>query len=79
MVNLFTKEFAIAGKKGHPYIPFVTPELRRKPRRAPLVAHARPNKAWMGSTSTKIKDPPHQVSLQAWLLYSLGYILTGGP
>lgn len=31
----------------------------------------------MGNTSTKINDPPRHVILQAWLLYTLAYILTG--
>ena len=47
MVGLFTKEFAIAGKKDPPFAPFVVPELRKKPRGAPLASHERPNKAWM--------------------------------
>ena len=36
LVNLFTKEFDIDEKKDHPYIPFVVPELRKKPRSAPI-------------------------------------------
>ena len=31
----------------------------------------------MDIASTKIKGPPQQVSLQAWLLYTLRYISTG--
>ena len=58
--------------------PFVVPGLRKKPRRALLASHDRSNKSRMGSTSTKIKDSPHQVSLQAWLLYTLRYIPTWG-
>ena len=77
MVNLFTKEFALAGKKGPPFIPFVVPDIRKKPWRVPLASHERANKAWVDSTSTKIKDSPQQVSLHAWLLYTLRYIFTG--
>ena len=55
----------------------MVPELRKKPRCVPLASHERANKAWRDITSTKIKDPPQQVSLQAWLLYTLRYIFTG--
>ena len=41
------------------------------------MSHERANKAWRDIASTKIKDPPHQVSLQAWLLYTLRNISTG--
>ena len=77
MVNLFTKEFSIASKKGPPYTPFVVPELRKKPWCVPLVSHERANKAWRYSASTKIKDSPQKVRLQAWLLYTIRYIFTG--
>ena len=77
MANLFTKESDIAGKRAIRLPPSVVPELRKKPRCVPLVSHERANLAWRDITSTKIKDPPRQVSLQAWLLYTVRYIFTG--
>ena len=77
MANTFSKEFYEASKKEPPYTPFVIPKLREKPWHVPLRSHERAAKFWRGGIAHKGRDPSQQVSLQAWMLYILRFILTG--
>ena len=43
----------------------------------PLQSHEKASKYWRDSVARKSRDPSHQVSLHAWILYILGFILTG--
>ena len=77
MANAFTNEFTIAQKKGPPYVPFCTPKPHERPWCVGLPSHERDNKTWRDSVTRKSKDGPQQVNIQAWLLYTLRYILVG--
>ena len=77
MENIPTKEMTIAQKKGPPYTAFVTPKPHERPWRVDLPCRKRTNKAWKDSVPNKSKDSPQQVSIQAWLLYMLRFILVG--
>ena len=71
------KEFYEAGKKEPPFTPFVVPKFQDKPWLVPLQSHERAAKYWRETVANKTRDPSHQVSLQAWILYLLRFILTG--
>ena len=43
----------------------------------PRASHERSNKAWRESAPNKVKESPHQNSLQVWMLYAIRYITTG--
>ena len=60
-----------------PYIPFVTPKPHEHPWSVDLPIHDRANMAWMDSSPHKTKNIPQEVSIQAWLLYYVRYILVG--
>ena len=77
MTNVFSKEFYEASKKEPPFTPFVVPKFEVKPWMAPLQSHERAAKYWRENIAHKNRDPSQQVSLQAWILYLLRFILTG--
>ena len=52
--------------------------LQDKPWIAPIDSHDRAAKYWRESTARKTKDPTQKVSLQAWQLYMVRFIFTGG-
>ena len=77
MANIFTKEMTIAQKKDPPYTAFVIPKPHERPWCVDPPSHERGNKAWKESVPHKSKDSPQQVSIHAWLLYMLRFILVG--
>ena len=77
MTNIFSKEFYEASQKDPPFTPFVVPKLQDKPWIVPLTSHERACKNWRDNIAPKDRDPSQQVSLQAWVLYLLRFILTG--
>ena len=79
MANVFPKEFYEASKKEPPSTPFVVPKFQDKPWLVPLQSHERAAKYWREreTVAHKARDPSHQVSLHAWILYLLRFILTG--
>ena len=77
MTNIFSKEFYEASKKDPPFTPFVVPKLQDKPWIVPLTSHERACKNWRETIANKNRAPSQQVSLQAWILYLLRFILTG--
>ena len=77
MANVFSKEFYEASKKEPPFTPFEVPKFQDKPWLAPLQSHERAAKYWRETVARKARDPSHQVSLKAWILYLLRFIHTG--
>ena len=77
MANISTNEMAIAQKKDPPYAAFVTPKPHERPWCVDLPSHERHNKARKESVPHKSKDSPQQVSIQAWLLYMLRFVVVG--
>ena len=77
MTNTFSKEFAEAARKDPPFIPFVVPKVHEKPWMVPLGSHERAQKFFKENIAKKSKDTSQQISLQAWLLYTLRFIFTG--
>ena len=72
--NYFVEE---ATRKDHPYAPFVVPKLQWKPWVAPLDSRNRSSKYYRESIAHKAKEASHQISLQAWILYTIRFIFAG--
>ena len=77
MTNVFSKEIYEASKKDPPFTPFVVPKFHDKPWAVPLLSHERAGKYWRENIAHKGRDPSQQVSLQAWVLYHLRFIICG--
>ena len=77
MENVCHKEFFEASKKEPPFAPFVVPKFQDKHWLVPLQSRDRAAKYWRETVDRKARDPSHQVSLQAWILYLVRFIFTG--
>ena len=77
MANVFDMEFYEAGKKKPPFTPFVGHKFQDKPWIVPLQSHERASKYWRETVAHKARDPSQKVGLQAWILYSIRFIITG--
>ena len=75
--NVFSKDFYEDRKNDPPFTSFVVPKFQGKHWLIPLQSHERAAKYWRETVANKARDPSQQVSLKAWILYVLRFILTG--
>ena len=76
MVNFISQELARGQAKIPAYAPYVVPELNKPPWAQQTQDHLSANENWKKfSRQAKRSTLPQELSIQAWLLYSIRYVI----